>query len=172
MQHLPSTPLDPFHASTSSTASPPQTDPAGQATGRNPSPAPEAAARPAGRSSPHNDPVALYQVRRVWGGSVIALVVHVSGFATPLPHQVHHSPDGYELGYGGSGPADLARSIIGHYLNDPNPSPALYQDFKLRFLASPTVRDGIDITVGAITAWMDRRRAQELSDRARRERGA
>jgi hypothetical protein len=30
----------------------------------------------------------------------------------PLPHVVHHSPTGFEWGYGGSGPADLALSIL------------------------------------------------------------
>ncbi len=29
-----------------------------------------------------------------------------------LPHVVHHSPTGFEWGYGGSGPADLALSIL------------------------------------------------------------
>lgn len=33
--------------------------------------------------------------------------------ATNVPHHVvHHSPDGYEWGYGGSGPADLALNIV------------------------------------------------------------
>jgi hypothetical protein len=30
----------------------------------------------------------------------------------PLPHVVRHSPTGFEWGYGGSGPADLALSIV------------------------------------------------------------
>src|SRR5204862_6265890 len=30
----------------------------------------------------------------------------------PLKHVVHHSPDGFQWGYGGSGPADLALSIL------------------------------------------------------------
>lgn len=30
----------------------------------------------------------------------------------PLPHVVRHSPTGFEWGYGGSGPADLAYSIL------------------------------------------------------------
>lgn len=30
----------------------------------------------------------------------------------PLPQVIHHSPTGFEWGYGGSGPADLALSIL------------------------------------------------------------
>src|SRR3990172_11008959 len=32
-----------------------------------------------------------------------------------LPHRVRHSPDGFEYGYSGSGPSDLARSIVAHF---------------------------------------------------------
>jgi hypothetical protein len=41
------------------------------------------------------------------------VIVTVDG--NPLPHVVHHSPTGYEWGYCGSGPADLARSILANY---------------------------------------------------------
>jgi hypothetical protein len=33
-----------------------------------------------------------------------------------LPHIVKHSPTGFEMGYGGSGPADLSYSILTHWL--------------------------------------------------------
>jgi hypothetical protein len=37
---------------------------------------------------------------------------------TNIPHLVvHHSPDGYEFGYAGSGPADLALNVCQLYLN-------------------------------------------------------
>lgn len=37
---------------------------------------------------------------------------------TNVPHLVaHHSPSGFEWGYGGSGPADLALNICQWYLN-------------------------------------------------------
>lgn len=37
--------------------------------------------------------------------------------STNVPHVVaHHSPDGYEFGYGGSGPADLALNIVENVL--------------------------------------------------------
>lgn len=36
----------------------------------------------------------------------------------PLHHVVQHSPDGFEAGYGGSGPADLALSILADALEE------------------------------------------------------
>ena len=44
------------------------------------------------------------------------LVVTVNG--RPLRHVVRHSPTGFEWGYGGSGPADLALSILADYLGE------------------------------------------------------
>ncbi len=35
----------------------------------------------------------------------------------PLPHHVKHSPDGFSWGYTGSGPAELARSLLIHALD-------------------------------------------------------
>lgn len=53
----------------------------------------------------------------------------------PLPHKVRHSPTGFAWGYGGSGPADLARSILADHLGYV-PSPGIYQQFKFHFVAS------------------------------------
>lgn len=52
-----------------------------------------------------------------------------------LKHLVQHSPTGLEWGYGGSGPADLARSILGDAIGNAGLSPALYQEFKRAFVA-------------------------------------
>jgi hypothetical protein len=41
-----------------------------------------------------------------------------------------HSPDGFAWGYGGSGPAELARAIIADVTGNPDPPPQLYQKFK------------------------------------------
>lgn len=48
---------------------------------------------------------------RLRRGSVTVEVVE-DGTRRPLRHVCRHSPDGFEWGYGGSGPADLARSIL------------------------------------------------------------
>jgi hypothetical protein len=82
-------------------------------------------------------------------------VVRASGYATSLRHLVRHSADGFELGYAGSGPSDLARSIIGDFLAMADPDPRVYLPFRAAFLADPTMSDGVDITVGAIMRWME-----------------
>ena len=41
-----------------------------------------------------------------------------------------HSPDGFEWGYGGSGPAQLALALLADHLGDNEKALALYQDFK------------------------------------------
>ncbi len=49
----------------------------------------------------------------------------------PLPHEVRHSPDGFNWGYGGSGPAELARCILLDFFGDDEG----YQDFKWKVIA-------------------------------------
>lgn len=75
----------------------------------------------------------------------------------PLPHVVRHSPTGFEWGYPGSGPADLALSIVcdvlglqghGRWAEELRPieggdvllSDPPYQAFKFEFIA-PLDRD-------------------------------
>lgn len=78
----------------------------------------------------------LYEIRRVRATGRVECIVTEEGQAGyHLLHLVHHSPTGFEFGYPGSGPADLARSIIGDYLHDRNPHPALYQQFKADVIA-------------------------------------
>jgi hypothetical protein len=50
-----------------------------------------------------------------------------------LEHRVRHSPTGFSWGYGGSGPADLARSILWDFLGN-EPAPWLYQAFKFAYV--------------------------------------
>ena len=69
----------------------------------------------------------------------------------PLKHQIYHSPTGLEWGYGGSGPADLARSILWDYLGK-EPSRILYMDFKTRFVAR--WKDEWEITGQQIKDWI------------------
>jgi hypothetical protein len=92
-------------------------------------------------------------------GPEAVFVAEENGFARRLRHEQRHSAS-FSWGYGGSGPADLARSILADHLGY-LPSPAVYQVFKWeyvarwrqgqawaitsteidRFLASPRVRD-------------------------------
>jgi hypothetical protein len=70
-------------------------------------------------------------------------------YSHPLKHVEHHSPTGFEWGYGGSGPADLALSILTDYFHEKwgrvtkehinqgvHPAVVLHQDFKWSFVAA------------------------------------
>ncbi len=70
------------------------------------------------------------------------LVYGRPGNPTPLKHLVRHSPDGFEWGYGGSGPADLARSIVGDVMGRPDPPPAIYQRVKAALVATLPAQGG------------------------------
>ena len=42
----------------------------------------------------------------------------------------NHSPTGFEWGYGGSGPAQLALALLADHLNDDEQAVQLHQEFK------------------------------------------
>jgi len=69
----------------------------------------------------------------------------------PLKHYIRHSPTGFEWGYAGSGPADLALSILWNFLGK-EPSRILYMDFKTRFVAR--WKDKWEITEQQIKDWI------------------
>lgn len=48
----------------------------------------------------------------------------------------NHSPDGFEWGYGGSGPTQLALAIMLELVPDVRLAQSLYQQFKWDFIAS------------------------------------
>lgn len=82
---------------------------------------------------------------------------------TNIPHLVvHHSPNGYEFGYGGSGPADLALNIVEIILNRLgyegkrvkcyrgdcwDMAWKLHQDFKFAFIGGVPREGGISPTL-------------------------
>lgn len=68
------------------------------------------------------------------------------------PHVVRHSPSGPEWGYGGSGPADCARSVLVALVGE-EASEAHYQAFKAEVVARvPEV--GAVISRAAVLAWL------------------
>ncbi len=117
-----------------------------------------------------------YHVRRL----PTAVVVIASDPSTLevclVPHLVHHSPTGMEFGYAGSGPADLALSLLSFHLQaEPayvkclvkgevstellRDNPALrvanlYQDFKVHALGGHG-DDAIDLTGRQIDHWIE-----------------
>ena len=65
-------------------------------------------------------------------------VIAGNGERKPLnPRQElrNHSPTGFEWGYGGSGPAQLALAILAEHLGNDDAALNLYQDFKWACIA-------------------------------------
>ena len=98
------------------------------------------------------------------------LSIEVGQCLTNVPHLVvHHSPDGFEFGYAGSGPADLALNVCQVYLNsigyhgektecyDGNCFSlawVLHQEFKCAFIANAP-RTGTSIPWQVIERWFE-----------------
>ncbi|OZC01498.1 hypothetical protein BSZ36_17310 [Rubricoccus marinus] len=73
-----------------------------------------------------------------------------------VPHVARHSPTGFEWGYGGSGPADLARSILLALLDEPT-ADALYQRFKQDVVTTVPEAGGV-LRAADIRAWVEHAR--------------
>lgn len=65
---------------------------------------------------------------------------------------VYHSPDGFEWGYGGSGPAELALNILAMFV-DRDTAFELHQEFKWKFIAS-MLQEGGTIKRADVEAWI------------------
>jgi hypothetical protein len=77
-----------------------------------------------------------YRGSRDADGNATVIVVNDDGRRRPLSHFARHSPSGFEWGFAGSGPADLARSILAHHLGGRVAPPArVYQLFKCTVVA-------------------------------------
>lgn len=59
-----------------------------------------------------------YRGRPPWTNKAAVVVDDGLGRERDLVHAVVHSPDGFAWGYGGSGPADLALSILADYFGE------------------------------------------------------
>lgn len=64
----------------------------------------------------------------------------------------NHSPDGFNWGYGGSGPAQLALAILLDATNSIRHSRRLYQKFKFKFVSA--WGDRWEITSHEICTWI------------------
>lgn len=79
----------------------------------------------------------------------------------PLPHLVRHSPDGFAWGYSGSGPEDLALSLLAHATADVGLATALHQEFAHDVIAGLPRSDGWTLPAEQVTGWA-RARASAL----------
>lgn len=81
-----------------------------------------------------------------------------------VPHVVRHSPTGIEWGYLGSGPSDLALSVL-TALSDERAAGALYQRFKQEVVARVPEEGGV-LRAAEVRAWVERARDAQRSREA------
>lgn len=84
-----------------------------------------------------------------------------TGYSYELEHHVRHSPDGFAWGYGGSGPAELARCILIDYFGGDDAEERaehLYQNFKMDVLATFPSERGWILSSHTIDTWVEYRR--------------
>ena len=86
---------------------------------------------------------------------------------SPAPSQKlrNHSPDGFQWGYGGSGPAQLALALLLDVTGDPGMAQAHYQDFKFYMVAS--WGEEWSITSMDILEWLKSEERRELQKSTR-----
>ncbi len=96
------------------------------------------------RAEPDPDDVVL---TRATDGTALAM-----RRGRPLPHAVRHSPSGLEWGYHGSGPADLARSVLLAFCDEVT-ADRLYQAFKAEVVAAVPRAGGV-ILASDVQAWI------------------
>ena len=73
-----------------------------------------------------------YEGRRTWRGVAVTVNGHP---LNPRLDLYNHSPTGFEWGYGGSGPAQLALAILADHLADDAQALIFYQRFKWAVVA-------------------------------------
>lgn len=114
-------------------------------------------------------------------GFVLLFAVMEGGKRVQVEHVIYHSPTGLEYGYGGSGPADMALTILGDWFGcdahrlaakiragselDESERRAVHwhQDFKWKFVANAHQANPLAIGKGEIVNF--------VADQIRTERG-
>lgn len=85
----------------------------------------------------------------------------------------NHSPDGFEWGYKGSGPAQTALALLLDYTRDRALALSLYQDFKFKVVATLSrewVLTGAEICEAVSTIRKERHGSQQKTRRSRHPR--
>jgi len=101
-----------------------------------------------------------YGVQTGVGGQTIWVINLDTMAKTALPHIIRHSPDGFQWGYGGSGPSDTALGILTDCA--PDKAERWYQAFKWDFLI--TTGDVLCIPEAAIKEWLRKKQREEMAE--------
>lgn len=115
-----------------------------------------------GRVSPEdvaNSQAKTYRGRRDATGVVVEILINDVPYGE-LANTGYHSLTGFEWGYGGSGPANLAYSLIFDACDqDKVCAEKWYQIFKYEVVAQ-FPREGWSLPAEAVRAWVDQHEAQ------------
>jgi hypothetical protein len=91
-----------------------------------------------------------------------AAIVTVNGRRLNPRHDLwNHSPDGFEWGYGGSGPAQLALALLADHCQNDEQALTFYQRFKWAVVAALAHR-GWTLTSDDITVVLHELREEEV----------
>jgi Family of unknown function (DUF6166) len=102
--------------------------------------------------------VTTYIGARHEGRAIVSVVDRKTNCASMLDagrRWVNHSPTGFEWGYLGSGPAQLAFAILLDHYGAPGPALLFYQDFKEHVIANFTANRW-ELTTEEIETALDR----------------
>lgn len=105
----------------------------------------------------HVIPTQFFEQTYLGWRSGVAAVVTVKPEGRPLPLRldlVNHSPTGFEWGYAGSGPAQLALALLAHATGNDEQAVAHHQAFKFAFVANWPRSQGWKITASEVRAWV------------------
>ena len=104
---------------------------------------------------------------------VVVKVEHLSSSSSmnyddcALPHIERHSPDGFNWGYCGSGPADLALSILTDYFGKDSEAVSYYQDFKSDIIAALPIDENWILEEKEIIAWWKGYKSGDVREKRR-----
>ena len=90
-----------------------------------------------------------------YGASTLVAIHHAHGPVEPLPKRFdleNHSPTGFEWGYLGSGPAQLALALLADALHNDEEARRLHQQFKSAVVAR-FAQDSWELTREEIQQW-------------------
>lgn len=115
-------------------------------------------------------PEILYYAKRIseGGGQPVYKKLLPDGETTLLPPGPsqklrNHSPDGFQWGFGGSGPAQLALALLLDATSDPGKAQAYYQQFKFDIVSGWS--NEWSISRSEILEWIELQKKRELGVR-------
>jgi hypothetical protein len=101
------------------------------------------------------------------GRAIVELIYSDRAGTWPLAHRYQrHSPDGFEFGYGGSGPAECALNLLAMFIpvKEATTRETSYQDFKFKFIGAIPQETGGALDADEIRNWIrDRWAVAELT---------